>query len=224
MSSSQELSMNVRSGTILILISFFLAHASYATKNDITDSAKHEPVTYVFECSTGISFVVRTDNTGVWVFLPGRTLQLPASNSSSIETYRDTEFELQIKAQSALFKKAGKPPLNCFNNRKESVWEHAKLNGADFRAIGNEPAWNLVIQNGSTIVLLADYNTLRVERPLPEPVTDRARRTTLWDTGTLKLEVSGASCFDSMSGDRFESTVVVYWRERVLRGCGRALH
>ena len=216
--------MNVRSGTKVILISFLLAHSSYASKYKITPSDELDHTTYVFECSTGISFVVRTDNTGAWVFLPGKTLQLPASNSSSTETYRDAQFKLQIKAQSALLKKAGKLPLNCFNNRKASVWEHAKLKGADFRAIGNEPAWNLVIQDGSTIVLLTDYNTLRVERPLPEPVTDQTTRTTLWDAGTLKLEVSGVRCYDSMSGDEFESTVVVYWGERVLRGCGRALH
>ena len=216
--------MKVRSGTIVILIYLLFAPTSYATKYKIAASPELEPATYVFECSTGFSFVVRTDNSDAWVFLQGRTLRLPASNSSSPETYQNAQFELQIEAQAALLKKAGELPLNCFNNRKASVWEHAKLNGADFRAIGNEPAWNLVIQNGSAIVLLTDYNTLRVERPLPEPVTDQARRTTLWDAGALKLEVSGASCYDSMSGDHFESTVVVYWEERILRGCGRALH
>ena len=64
----------------------------------------------------------------------------------------------------------------------------------------------------------------RVERPLPQPMIDQEARSTRWDAGELIVEVIGRPCRDSMSGESFESTVVVTWGEQTLRGCGRALH
>lgn len=190
----------------------------------ITYSAHNTNTTYVFECHTGETFLVQTNDSEAWVFLPNETLQLPAMKHSGVETYRNDHFELQIKAQLAQLVEAGKPGQSCINNRKAAVWEHAKLNGVDFRAVGNEPGWVLEIQQGSKIVLWADYNTVTIKQTLPKPVTDQANQTTRWDTGSLKLVVTYAKCRDSMSGDEFESVVTVYWDNRVLQGCGRALH
>ncbi len=52
----------------------------------------------------------------------------------------------------------------------------------------------------------------------------KIRRRSGWEAGELVLEVLGRPCQDSMSGERFESEVVVTWKGQTLRGCGRALH
>jgi uncharacterized membrane protein len=44
------------------------------------------------------------------------------------------------------------------------------------------------------------------------------------DGVTLKLEISAVACTDSMSGEQFESTVVIYLGDRKFQGCGRPLH
>lgn len=77
---------------------------------------------------------------------------------------------------------------------------------------------------GKSHVLIADYGATRVELPLPEPSVDHDARSTRWDAGENILEVIGRPCRDSMSGESFETEVIVNWKGRTLRGCGRALH
>jgi len=80
------------------------------------------------------------------------------------------------------------------------------------------------IHEMSRVVLITDYGASRVEVALPESVTDNEARSTRWDAGELTLELIGHTCHDSMSGEAFETTVVVSWQGKTLRGCGRALH
>lgn len=74
------------------------------------------------------------------------------------------------------------------------------------------------------MVLIADYGATRVELPLPEPTVDHDARSTRWDAGEIILEVIGRPCHDSMSGEAFETEMIVNWKGQTLRGCGRALH
>jgi len=100
----------------------------------------------------------------------------------------------------------------------------AKLDGADFRAVGNEPGWNLVIMAGRSIILNSRLGTSRIEVPLPKSVIDNQARSARWDAGDLILEITGKPCRDTMSGEQFESTDNVTTKTATLRGCGRALH
>ena len=180
--------------------------------------------TYVFVCGDQTAYTVRTTGDEAWVIRPEGTLMLKAVPATAGAKFSDGAFELWIDGEQARLGESGSELQRCKNDRRRAVWEKAKLDGADFRAVGNEPGWNLEILEGSRIVLIADYGASRVERPLPQPMTDQETRTTRWDTGELIVEVIGAPCRDSMSGESFESTVVVTWGEQTLRGCGRALH
>jgi putative lipoprotein len=180
--------------------------------------------TYVFVCDEQTTYTVRTSGTKAWVFHPKGTLMLPAVRARTGVKYTDGVFALWIDGQQAQLGESGSALRHCRNDGRRAVWEKAKLDGADFRAVGNEPGWNLEILAGSRMVLVADYGAARVERPLPQPVIDRQARITRWDAGQLSVEVIGRPCRDSMSGESFEATVVVTWGERTLRGCGRALH
>ncbi len=187
-------------------------------------SAADEAITYVFLCDDQAAYTVRTRGGSAWVFRPQGTLQLQAVPERKGARYTDGAFELRIDGQQAQFGESGSELQRCQNDRRRAIWEKAKLDGADFRAVGNEPGWNLEIQKGSRIVLVADYGASRVERPLPEPTVDRDARTTRWDAGELVVEVMGRPCRDTMSDESFEATVVVTWGGQTLRGCGRALH
>jgi uncharacterized membrane protein len=186
--------------------------------------AASEAETYVFVCDEGTSYTVRTTGADAWVFRPHDTLQLPADPSGKARRYSDGDFELRIEGESARLGERGGEPRVCRNDRRRAVWERAKLDGADFRAVGNEPGWYLEIREQTRIVLVADYGESTVEVPLPEPAVDPDSRTTSWDAGELLVEVIGRPCVDTMSGEHFPSEVMVQWEGRTLRGCGRALH
>jgi len=175
-------------------------------------------------CPEGDEIVVRATAAEAWVFRTGGTLRLPAASGPPGSAYSDGRFELHIDGEQAQWGSRGTPLSACRNDRRRAVWERAKLDGVDFRAVGNEPGWVLEIQQQSRIVLLTDYGAQRVERPLPPPEEDQEARRTRWDAGDLQVESAARPCHDSMSGEAFESTVVVTWQGQTLRGCGRALH
>ena len=180
--------------------------------------------TYVFVCPDRTEFVVRATPTAAWVFRPGGTLRLPAVAGSAGGAYSDGGFELRIGGEQARWLAPGGNEQDCRNDRRRAIWEKAKLDGVDFRAIGNEPPWVLEIRGMSRIILETGYGGTRIEWPLPPHTEDRATRTARWNAGALRLEVVARPCRDSMSGEAFESEVIVTWQGRTLRGCGRALH
>lgn len=109
-----------------------------------------------------------------------------------------------------------------------AIWEHAKLNGVDFRAVGNEPGWYLEIRNGDKIVFISDYGTSRYEFAASEPLTDQKKHTNIYQTDAggknLRVVIEGRQCRDTMSGEYFETTVRVRLDQKKYQGCGRALH
>jgi uncharacterized membrane protein len=181
--------------------------------------------TYVFTCSHDLEFVARTDNREAWLFLSSGTLRLPRTEA---ETYRSGQTSLQIYGQEATLEVSGIEYPRCKNDRRRAIWEHAKLNGANYRAIGNEPGWALEIRNQESIILVTDYGSTRHEFRLPKAEIDQANRITRYKTedsgNELVLTISGEACVDSMSGEKFSSKATVVLDEKRLQGCGRALH
>lgn len=105
-------------------------------------------------------------------------------------------------------------------------WERARRQGADFRAIGQEPGWVFEVYPQDSLRLLADYGEMEVVAPWTEPVRDEAGAAT-WtataDGHRLVVVVQDIPCTDVMSGDSFPQAVMVLLDERELHGCGRPL-
>jgi len=196
------------------------------------DTEKTNPAmparTYVFECVEAYRFPVRIEDNHAWLFLPGQTISLPQVRAASGMKYSDGEFTFACKGDEALLETPGAAYYNCRNNRALAIWEHAKLNGVDFRAVGNEPGWHLEITTGQKILFVSDYGQRRYEFDTPEPESRAALRMTLYRTGngdhTLEISLHGQPCRDSMRGDHFESTVTVTLDDRAYHGCGKTLH
>ncbi len=180
--------------------------------------------TYFFECDDGSSYVLRTRPDEAWIFLAGDARRLSPFPAEKGTKYGGGGFEIHIQGENAQIVETGKSPRQCRNNGRKAVWERAKLDGADFRAVGNEPGWELLIIDGR-IILDTDYGTTRIEVPLPTPSTDRKKRTTVWKTEGLTLQITGKRCADTMADEAYESTVtVILPGGQTLQGCGKALH
>ncbi len=131
--------------------------------------------TYVFVCDDRTAYTVHVGDAEASVFHPRGTLRLPAVLAETGARYSNGIFDLWIEGQRARLGEVGRKLQRCRNDRRRAVWEKAKLAGADFRAVGNEPGWHLEILVGGRIVLVADYGATRIERPLPQP-NSRQRR------------------------------------------------
>jgi membrane-bound inhibitor of C-type lysozyme len=213
----------------------FLACTNPATHNDndtTAESLKQQDQsaaeTYVYECSDGYSFVARIEGEKAWLFLPEKTISLPHVPSGSGAKYSEDQITYRSKGDEALLEIGSEKHTKCKNNRVMAIWEDAKLRGVDFRAIGNEPGWNLEIMMSDKIVFVGNYGQNRYEFITTGPSTDQQTRTTVYKVQNDKHEMSviiiGRRCRDTMSGEAFETTVTVILDGKQYRGCGKALH
>ena len=134
----------------LLLLLLLGACATAPSKKPTASSFQTTAQTFVFACSDSFEFVARTDNKEAWLFLPSGTMQLPYTEAGS---YRNDQTHFQIDGQEASLENSGVKHLGCKNDRRQAIWEHAKLNGADYRAV--------TVQHGMSL----DYQNLRLTRP-----------------------------------------------------------
>jgi putative lipoprotein len=184
--------------------------------------------TFVYECDSGFNFIVNFKNDKAWVFLPMQTVPLDPVPSGSGSKYSNDAIIFWSKGDEAILETPEKQYKNCRNNRAKAIWEDAKLRGVDFRALGNEPGWYLEISEKTKLMFVSNYGQSRYEFTLAAPVTDQAARMTSYTATdgrhTVTVVIEGRVCHDTMSGENFESTVLVRFNNEEYRGCGRALH
>lgn len=192
--------------------------------------------TFVFECGAdsteALSFVMRTGPGETALWLPPRFgrpyLVLGQTRAASGARYEGDGVVLWTKGRGARLEVDGEALPACLENRRRSIWEHAKLSGVDFRATGNEPGWHLELRRGERMRFVYDYGQRQAVTPMPEPLTDQAARRTVYHAVTeaddLTVTLEGEPCSDDMSGEAFETTVTVLLNGTTYRGCGRALH
>ena len=199
-----------------------------ASKSKNPQNALVEPKTFVYECNGAFSFVTRVDDNIVWIFLPYKTLKLSRKPSASGEKFSDGQTLFWTKGDSALLEYNHTTYLNCKNNWKMAIWEHAKLNGVDFRAVGNEPGWFMEIRDNDSILFAGDYGNSRYKFNAPKPLTDQGERRTIYQTKAdgkdLTVIIEDRPCRDTMSGEAFETHVLTKLNQKHYQGCGRALH
>ncbi len=189
------------------------------------------PETYAYDCDDGTEVVAHFDNRSgrdeVVLFLPGRTVRLPAVPAASGARYGDGETSWWGKGiDEARLEIAGAGPCRCRLNRARTKWEDAKLRGVDYRALGNEPGWVLEI-GPAGLLFVTDYGETRLLFPVVDPEIDAAARASTWRTATgaheLEVTIVGEPCVDD--GDvAYASRVEVVLDGRSHTGCGRALH
>lgn len=209
------------------------------TRENASDLPMHaQPAgrTYIFDCggTDPFRFTMRSGPGEIALWLPPRFarpyLVLGQVRAASGARYEEDDVVVWTKGDEATLTIGADTFAGCRHDRKASIWEHAKLSGVDFRAVGNEPPWVLEIRRDESLTMWLGYDRQRIVTPHPEPLTDaEARRTTYHAVTeahdiTVTLSLPEGPCRDSMSGDEFETTVEIQLDGRSYRGCGRALH
>jgi putative lipoprotein len=190
-----------------------------------------EPVhakTYVYECSDGYSFIINREDNKARLFFSEKSIVLPHAFSISSTKFSDRQTTLWIEEGVARLEIDSVMHENCYNNQAKAIWAHAKLNGVDFRALGNEPSWLLEIVKGENIIFANFYNKInRYMFIRPEPEIDQATGKTVFSVTNkdhaLLVTIMGIPCKDTMSGELFDFSVTVKLDDKLFTGCGRSL-
>lgn len=180
-------------------------------------AATEAPVTLVTEFQ---------DDGGLWLFAPDFSGRLEPVPTGSGSRFDGSGRQFWAKGREARYGQGGKVWL-CREDRAASWFEDAKLRGADIRAVGNEPGWALEI-GSEKLFLVSDYGLTRLEFDAQPPEINEEGRVAVWRASsggrTLEVRLEGQPCADSMSGEQYESTVLVVLDGKRLMGCGKALH
>jgi uncharacterized membrane protein len=184
--------------------------------------------TAVYRCTDGYSFTARSSAEYAWLFLPGETVKFERTPSASGSKYIKDRSLFWSKGEEAMLEHNGRTHNDCSNDRRAAVWEHAKLNGVDFRAVGNEPGWHLEISNKNNIRLVTDYGQSSYEFNDATIDAMPAEHRTLYRAsgGGHEIETTllAETCRDTMVDETYPTRVLISLDGRTLRGCGRALH
>jgi membrane-bound inhibitor of C-type lysozyme len=183
----------------------------------------------VYDCQDGYTFTASFREASAWLFLPdGRSAELPIVPSGSGVRYESGDLLFWPEGDEATLESGDLKLSGCRSNPAKAIWESAKLGGVDFRAVGNEPGWDMEITWGEETVLVSNYGETTHRFRTPKPLQDQEDRTTTMAavSGGIHFMVllAGQPCFDSMSGEQFETTVTLTVGEKTLHGCGRDLH
>jgi heat shock protein HslJ/uncharacterized membrane protein len=97
----------------------------------------------------------------------------------------------------------------------------------DFRALGQEPGWQLEIRKGAEMRFIYDYGQNMAVTPASRAHVDSSSGTRTYravaEANDLRVVIVPVPCTDVMSGRPFPATVSVTLNGRIFRGCGEEL-
>jgi uncharacterized protein (DUF885 family)/membrane-bound inhibitor of C-type lysozyme len=182
---------------------------------------------HAWDCDDGQYLVTSQVDDSLWAFLPQGTVELAPVRSGSGAKYESDAVLFWNKGDEALLEVNGKS-VRCVVNRRETPFEDAKLRGADFRGLGNEPGWTLELFSDGPSMLSTDYGNRQVEFLAggPEDLPESSGSVFHGNSGETEVivELRLGPCRDSMADAVYETAVTVRLGDRVLEGCGKALH
>ena len=175
----------------------------------------------------GLDFVAELREDGAYIFLPDFSGLLPRVPSDSGMAYQAENIRLHTDGDRGRLEYGGRVYDSCQNDRRAAIVEQAKLNGVDFRAVGNEPGWLMEISD-TTVMLLSDFGAERCTYSGATSTTDPGAGRTVYSAGfgehSIQVLLENRPCNDVMSGEPFPATVTVTRFQDTLHGCGQALH
>ena len=137
---------------------------------------------------------------------------------------------LEIQCNRQAWAALGGSLLELDRNRALAPWNGVFFEltrDRDFRAIGQEPGWQLEIRLGSEMRFTYDYGKGSAVTPAARGVLDSRTGTRSFhgvaEANDLRVEIVPVRCEDTMSGKAFPATVTVTLNGRSFRGCGESL-
>jgi putative lipoprotein len=186
---------------------------------------------YAFNCADGPAFVLShaegsQPGEAIELVLPDGRRRLARVPTASGERYAGGGASLWSKGREATLELNGRT-YACTENRRRSIIEDARRRGVDLRAVGQEPGWIFELFP-DRMVFSGSYGTKSVMAPRPAPAASPTAGEIVYAAVTeahrLTARVRETSCVDTMSGERYESTIEVELDGEIYRGCGETLH
>lgn len=113
------------------------------------------------------------------------------------------------------------------NAEEVDVWQRAKEDGVQFRAVGNEPGWLVEIRDDQMIKFINDYGNLEIKAPVDDlwlgPVGEDKIYYVENDVIQFQVIIMKKTYNDSMSGEEFPYQVRVVFPNKSYIGGGRLL-
>jgi len=117
--------------------------------------------------------------------------------------------------------------LTAVNAEEVDVWEEAKANGVQFRAVGNEPGWLVEIRDDQKIKFINDYGNLEIKAPVDDLWLGPAGEDKIYyvenDVIQFQVIIMKKSYQDTMGGESFPYQVRVVFPNKSYVGGGRLL-
>lgn len=107
------------------------------------------------------------------------------------------------------------------------VWEKAREDGVQFRAVGNEPGWLIEIREDKKIRFINNYGSLEIKAPVDDLWLGPAGEDKIYyvenDVIQFQVIIMKKSYQDNMSGETFPYQVRVVFPSKSYVGGGRLL-
>ncbi len=107
------------------------------------------------------------------------------------------------------------------------VWEKAREDGVQFRAVGNEPGWLVEIKDDKRIKFVNDYGDLEIKAPVDDLWLGPAGEDKIYyvenEAIQFQVIIMKKSYQDTMSGESFPYQVRVVFPNKSYVGGGRLL-
>jgi uncharacterized membrane protein len=105
----------------------------------------------------------------------------------------------------------------------DTLWQHKKNAGVDFFGIGNEPFWNIEIdEQGQTTIRMADWESA-VSLKTP-PVSLHSKDSIVYqfaDPTKTRIVLYNRSCSDGMSDNVYAQKIKLQYKNLTYSGCGK---
>ena len=181
--------------------------------------------TLVLECAN-LTAVVRLGPGEAAIFLPGRYIVASQQRATPGAKYAEAGVLLWLKGDDALLT-IGDPTQHCINNRHAAIWQDAKLSGILFRAIGHVLSWVLTIDQSHLSFSFNDAQSqleIAMYGAVVNKVKGRGHYSFEFNGKPFLLDISTKNCIDSITGEAFESSVIIYFDDNQFIGCGKTLN
>ncbi|TXL05754.1 hypothetical protein BMR08_15960 [Methylococcaceae bacterium CS2] len=183
---------------------------------------------YVYECPDNYRFTVGVKDNVARLYFPEQTIKLAHAFSLTGAKFSNRDATLWLKDTKAYLEINSIMHEGCINNSDKAIWVRAKLNGVDFRALGNQSSWILEIVQGDNIIF-ADY-LLQIKQFLfsnPDINTGVSTGKTIYtasnDEHSIVITIIGTPCQNIISDEIFDFSVTVKLDNELFHGCGRSL-
>jgi uncharacterized membrane protein len=169
---------------------------------------------YTYRLEESVNGKVVAKNKGKWA-ASGEFIQLEGDHIKRRYRLKDGDLVHVQSGQQTILKKLPSAMEN-------KVWAAKQKEGITFFGVGNEPFWNVTVdeQKGIAFHWAEWKEPLRFAPAKAQITTDSIIYNTANDTAQLSVVIYSAFCSDGMSDYTYDQKVKVVYNGQVFNGCG----